>query len=165
MVSFSQLSAGTIERRSSGYLGVYEMEKLLGVPKVGQGTGEQLANVAHLSVLEWKIADQIIGISFDTTAANTGRLNGACTLLELKMQKQLLWLACRHHVLEVVCGDVFKSIFGATSAPSVPLFRRFQEYWRKIDQAAYEPCTDHRLSNGLESLQNDAIEFFTHVLQ
>jgi len=53
--------------------------------------------------------DQIVGISFDTTAANTGRLNGPCTLLELKMQKKLLWLACRHHVLEVVCGDVFFS--------------------------------------------------------
>jgi hypothetical protein len=143
----------------------HEMEKLLGVPKVGQGTGEQLANVAHMSVLEWETVDQIVGISFDTTAANTGRLNGACTLLELKMQKKLLWLACRHHILEVVCGDVFKAVFGATSAPSVPLFRRFQEYWPKINPAAYEPCADHRLSNALESLRDDAIDFFTQVLQ
>ena len=141
-----------------------EMEKLLGVPKVGQGTGKQLANVAHMSVLEWKIVDQVVGISFDTTAANTGRLNGACTLLELKMQKKLLWLACRHHVLEVVCGDVFKSVFGAMSAPSVPLFRRFQEQWPMIDQTTYEPCTDHRLSKELESDRNDAIDFFTNML-
>jgi len=142
-----------------------ESEKLLGVPKIGQGTGEQLANMAYMSLLEWKIMDQIVGISFDTTAANTGRLNGACTLLELKMQKKLLWLACRHHVLEVVCGDVFKALFGATSAPFIPLFRRFQEYWPKIDQAAYEPYMDHRLSNELQSLRNDAIDFYTHVLQ
>jgi len=142
----------------------HEVEKLLGVPKVGQGTGEQLANVAHTAVLDWKIEGQIVGISFDTTAANTGRLNGACTLLEYKMQKQLLWLACRHHVLEVLCGDVFKAVFGSTSGPTVPIFRRFQEYWPMVDQAAYEPCTDVRLSGDLESAKNDAISFFSDVL-
>ena len=80
-----------------------EIEKLLRVPKIGQGTDEKLANMAYMSLLAWKIMDQIVSISFDTTTANTGRLNGACTLLEFKMQKKLLWLACRHHILEVVC--------------------------------------------------------------
>lgn len=58
------------------------------------------------TLLDWKVSDQVVGISFDTTSANTGRLNGACVLIEQKLGKDLLWLACRHHVLEVVCGDV-----------------------------------------------------------
>ena len=41
-------------------------------------------------------------MSFDTTAGNTGHLNGACTLLEKQMGRDLLWLACRHHVMELI---------------------------------------------------------------
>ena len=94
----------------------------------------------------WKLGDQIAGISFDTTASNTGRLNGACVLLERKLLKDLLWLACRHHVFELVCGDVFEKFSGPTSGPNVALFRRFQEFWPQIDQDDFKPCTDGRLN-------------------
>ena len=38
---------------------------------------------------------------------------------------------------------------GQSSGPNVELFRRFQEYWPKIEQAAYKPCTDSRLDGDL----------------
>lgn len=117
------------------------------------------------TLLDWKVSDQVVGISFDTTSANTGRLNGACVLIEQKLGKDLLWLACRHHVLEVVCGDVFKKLFGPTSGPNVSLFRRFQEFWPKLDLAAYVPCSDQRLLGDLSSLKNEAIDFAINILQ
>jgi len=63
-----------------------------------------------------------------------------------------------------LCCDVFKALFGFTSGPTVPIFRRFQEYWPMVDQAAYDPCTDVPFSGDLESAKNDAISFFSDVL-
>jgi hypothetical protein len=142
----------------------YKMEKLLGIPKVSQGTGEEISKVALRTILDWNIQEQVIAMSFDTTAANTGRLNGSCTLLEQKLDKMLLWLACRHHVLEVLCGDVFKSLFGTASGPNVSLFKRFQECWPNIDQSAYKPCTEIRVRDDLEILNNDVINFLVELL-
>ena len=42
-------------------------------------------------------------------------------------------MACRHHVLELVIGAAFKELFGATSGPEVPLFKKFQEIWPTLD--------------------------------
>jgi len=61
-------------------------------------------------------------MSLDTTAANTGHLNDACVLLEQKNGRKLLWLACRHHIPEVLCGDVFRNVFRPMSGPNVTLF-------------------------------------------
>ena len=85
------------------------MEKLLEIFKVAQGTGEEISHVALRTILDWNIQKQVNAMAFSTTAANTGCMNGSCTLLEQKLHKQLLWLACRHHVLEVLCGDIFKT--------------------------------------------------------
>ena len=143
----------------------HKIEKLIAIPKVSHGTGEAVAKAASESVLEWNLGDQIVAMSFDTTAANTGHKNGACTLIEQKLGKNLLWLPCRHHVHEVLCGDVFKKTFGPTSGPSVELFRRFQEYWPNIDQAAYQPCNDSRLcGDHLSALKSESVTFCINVL-
>lgn len=56
---------------------------------------------------EWNLADRIIRAAcFDTTASNTGRRSGACHLLEQLLQKSLLYLPCRHHILELVSDNV-----------------------------------------------------------
>jgi len=142
----------------------YETEKLLAIPKVAQGTGEQVARAAAESLHEWSLCDKVVAMSFDTTAANTGQVNGACTLLQQKIEKDLLWLACRHHVHEVICGDVYKKLFGSSSGPNVELFRRFKEFWPRIDQAAYEPCCDSRLVGDLLPLKSEAVDFCRNFL-
>lgn len=140
-------------------------EKLLAIPKVVQGTGEQIAKAAADTITDWELTNSIAGMSFDTTAANTGHLNGACVLLEQKLGKELLWLACRHHVLEVLCSDIFKKVFGPTSGPNVILFRRFQEFWPNIDQVAYKPCADTRLmTESLAVLKQEILKFCQDIL-
>src|SRR6218665_3127117 len=68
--------------------------KLLGVPKLANGTGEAEATAVFNLVQEWNLADRIKFMSFDTTATNTGPMlelvyAGACVLLEKKMGKDL----------------------------------------------------------------------------
>ena len=41
-------------------------------------------------------------------ASNTGHRSGACSLIELKLNKDLLCLACHHHVMELVIGAAFE---------------------------------------------------------
>lgn len=107
---------------------------------------------------------QVTGVSFDTTASNTGLSNGSSVLLEQKLQKELLRFACRHHVLELICGAAYKAVFGPTSGPNVALFRRFQEFWPAIDQTAYASCTDTRLDDSLKSVKDNAIQFAREAL-
>ena len=73
-------------------------EKLLGVPKISKGTREAMAEATAASLAEWEIKEQVIGMCFDTTSSNTGVHAGACTLIEKLLQKELLYLACYHHI-------------------------------------------------------------------
>ena len=72
--------------------------KLLGVPKLTSGSGRAAADVVFELLQSWQSEKLIIGMCFDTTACNTGRMNGACSLLESAIGRNLLWMACRHHV-------------------------------------------------------------------
>ena len=78
------------------------MEQLLSVPKLVNGTGEEISNAVVTMIQEWRVESQVKAMCFDTTASNTGRRIGACGVIETKLDKNLLHLACRHHVYEIV---------------------------------------------------------------
>jgi hypothetical protein len=83
------------------------IEQLLGVPGLTSCTGSEVSSAVYDILLEWSLEDKIQAMVVDTTASNTGRLNGACILLEQKLERQLLLLACRHHMYEIVLAGVF----------------------------------------------------------
>ena len=144
----------------------FGIEKLLGVPKVQRGTGKLVSEAAANILQDWHLTEQVCAMSFDTTAANTGHINGACVILEDKLNKKLLYLACRHHILEVVCAEVFKKTFGTSaSGPDVLLFKRFKTFWPKIKKAEFCICDDVRLEQNLKPLKEEAITFCSNILQ
>ena len=68
-----------------------------------------------------------------TTASNTGRLNGACVLLEQRLERELLLFACRH-ISELVLKSVFEAkIQQVTNSPDIPLLKKFRDNWSNID--------------------------------
>ena len=69
----------------------------------------------------------------DTTSSNTGVHRGAYALLQQLLDRQLLWLAYRHHILELVIGAAFRSIFGDTKSPEVTLFKTLKTSWNSLD--------------------------------
>ena len=85
-------------------------------------------------------------MGFDTTSSNTGIRKGACTILQEVLQRQLLWMACRHHVLELVIGAAFGELFGATSGPEVPIFKKLQDIWPRFNRS--NTARHPRLSQG-----------------
>ena len=76
--------------------------KLLSVPKPPVETGEAMAKAVVNCFENWNIKDDIQAVSFDTTSSYTGINPGACTLNELKIGRNLLHLACLHHIMEIV---------------------------------------------------------------
>lgn len=69
---------------------------------------------------------------FDTTVSNTGRTNGACTLLEAVIGRKLLWLACRHHMFEVLLSEAFGVCLGPSTGPEILFFKRFRVSWSEL---------------------------------
>jgi hypothetical protein len=94
---------------------------------------------------------------FDTTASNTGRKIGACKLLEQKMDCELLHLACRHHIHEIVLEKVFAVCLGPSTGPEILLFKRFQKKWASIKTGADDYVT-LASSNDLVSFCNEQLQ-------
>ena len=142
------------------------ISKLLTVAKLPSGTGEAQANAVYQTIEEWGITSSVQGMCFDTTSSNTGRLSGACVLLEQKMGRTLLSLACRHHIMELMIGAVSQACYGVKSSPEVPLFKRFQSRWQYIDHDKYETgVANDVVLQLIRDIKDDIIEFANLYLE
>jgi hypothetical protein len=109
------------------------------------------------------------GMSFDTTASNTGSALGACTILQQKLGRPLLHFACRHHILELVVEAAFKPFLGPSKGPEIAIFKRFQSNWNSIDQSKFKPMMpdemDSVVSGVFLSRKEDVVSFCIQKLE
>ena len=108
------------------------LPNFLGVPKLERSTGKEMSNAVMTHRVAWESDKTVIGICYDTTGATTGRKSGAATLLENALGRNLLWLSCRHHMMEILLADAFNICFGPSNGPEIKLFKRFKEDWQKL---------------------------------
>lgn len=141
--------------------------QLLGVAKIASGTGEAQADAVYCLLKDWKALKNIIGMCFDTTNPNAGRLNGACSLLEGKLGRSLLRLACRHHIYEIFLRAAYEAKFPGTTAPTVPLFTRFRNIWENIDKKNFQTgMSDAKVKIVLnDEIRAEIIGFCKHELK
>ena len=78
------------------------ISQLLTVAKLSAGTGISQAKAVVNALKDWQIELQVQAIACDTTSSNTGRLNGTCINIEQSLNKQLLFFASRHSMLELI---------------------------------------------------------------
>jgi len=116
------------------------IDQLLSVPKVAAGTGDNMATSVCEALQEWGLTDNVKSLCFDTTSSNTGVRKGACTLIEQKLGRSLLCLACRHHIMEILLECMFSNCLGPSSGPEIKLFQRFKTEWKNINQEEFEEC-------------------------
>ena len=90
--------------------------KLLSVPKLYDGTAATISQTVTETMDEWGLRSRIKGLCFDTTASNTGTKSGVCIRLETEIGHELLNLACRHHISEIMLEKVF-SIHDVSKSP------------------------------------------------
>lgn len=140
--------------------------KLLAVPQLASGTGDAQATAVYAALDDWNLINQVNFMGFDTTASNTGIKTGACVLLEQKMEKQLVALACRHHIHELVAAKVFETLIeSSTSGPQIKLFQRFASAWSAINCGAFESGTsDKDLASHLNPIRGSMLTFLKNQL-
>lgn len=105
-------------------------EQLLGVPQIPSGTVLEMSSAIFDTLEKWSLLDKVQGFVFDTTSSNTGRLNGACALLEQRLERNVLHLACRHHIFELILqAAIVESKLQISSGPDIAVFKRFKNAW------------------------------------
>ena len=123
------------------------------LPKLPNGTSEAEASAVFSLIQDWKLANRDKVMYFDTTASNTGLKSGSCTLLQQKFGKNLLSLACRHHINELIAAKVFLVLMKSSNGPNAKLFQRFMDNWNNIDRETYESgMEDESISRELSPL-------------
>lgn len=145
-----------------------EKEQLLGVPVTANSSGEEQAIAVYECLHEWGLLNTVKAMCFDTTASNTGRLKGACVILEQMLERELLYLACRHHILEILLRGAFDTKMESTTGPHPDIFKRFRTAWPKIDKGKYDTgISDNLIQKQLtpEVIANVTAEFETKLTE
>ncbi len=107
--------------------------QFLGAPVLPDSTGISMRNALVQMLDIWDIHnDQIIALSWDTTASNTGHKTGSSTLFEQHLQRSVMWLACRHHIGELHVKHADIKVRGAWNGPSDKLFENFREEFANL---------------------------------
>ena len=141
-------------------------EKLLVVPKLTSGIGASHAETAVKCLDDWHLRDQVVALSFDTTASNTGHRSGACTLIEEKLEKDVLHFPCRHHIMELTIGSSFEKVTATSTGPEIQIFKQFQQKWLDIDHDRFAPAnTDTSVEVQIASCRNDLVNFICYHLE
>ena len=110
-----------------------EENQLLCVTKTEDSTGKVEADAEKEAINNWGLSEGIIACCFDTTSSNSGINSGSCVLLQQLLNRQLLWLACRHHIPELILKAAFQSLFGKTTSPVETLFSTLKSSWKSLD--------------------------------
>ncbi|XP_048504680.1 uncharacterized protein LOC125499694 [Athalia rosae] len=155
-------SSGKNKERLPVVLSCRQIEKILAIPVLDDGTGQSQADAMFDVINDWGIPDFIKALCCDTTAANLGSNKGAAVSLERLLEKKLLYLPCRHHIFELILRDVFELKIPTTSGPDVPLFKRFRENWVEIDTSQYstgveDSYVQDKIQNHIDNI-NDFIQ-------
>lgn len=103
----------------------------------------------------------------DTTASNTGRINGTCVLLAQFIDRDLLYLPYRHHIFELLLKSVFDlKLKLPTTGPDVPIFKRFQQQWPTLNtQNYFIGLNDTVVKSLVENKKDLIIEFCNKELK
>jgi len=82
------------------------------------------------------------------------------------MGKDLLWFACRHHILEIVLEAVVLHALGPSKGPDILIFKRFQSQWQFIDRSSYQTAaSDADISRSVSGVASDVVAFANAQLE
>lgn len=148
------------EHRLAVLVSSSQNEQLLGVPQVDTESGIDIAEAIYDLMLDWKIDKDIMVVCSDTTNCNTGKYGGAIVRLEQMLSRELLYVACRHHMYELTLRAAFEAKFGKTTGVDVPIFSKFKKEWKTFDQKKFEPgIKSKRVVTILKNSINELTQF------
>jgi hypothetical protein len=79
------------------------------------------------------VDQNIVAVAFDTTASNSGRHRGATVRLQQDLARPVFFLACRHHVSELIVKACWYCLFEEDLCPDCKFFAMIREDWDSFD--------------------------------
>ena len=70
----------------------------------------------------------------------------------MEKYRPMLWLARRHHIMEIILSAVVYQSLALSCGPDIQLLKRFKNNWDKIDQSDYKTITNDTMSNIVENV-------------
>lgn len=149
----------------SGYEGV----KLLGVPQIASKTtdpiGDIISNATKQLLVKWNCTDVVACMVFDTTSANTGHISAACISLQKKLNRALLWTACRHHVGEIVLTHTWEALkIEVAKSPEISMFVRLRKNYEKLSYNNLGNLNKLVIDDSMISVRDEVVECVNNVL-
>jgi hypothetical protein len=59
-------------------------------------------------------------------------VSGTVKRLEEHFGSKMGWLGCSHHWLELIIGELLKSLFGDTTSPEDSFCKKFKNWWNDV---------------------------------
>lgn len=141
---FNKINAKHVGKDSRMVAVYHTLEKdfTLGLPILASGHARSYANELIRLCENNNLTSRVIGLVFDTTIVNTGQPGGVCALYEKDTARQVLNIACRHHIYELLLSTAMTAAIGASSSPTLDMFDSLKNEWQSIKchGFAYEPC-------------------------
>ncbi|KAK3915674.1 tRNA uridine 5-carboxymethylaminomethyl modification enzyme 2, partial [Frankliniella fusca] len=118
------------------------VSQLLASRIIPGGSGKDIATEVLDQIESFKITEKVKCVCSDTTSTNTGCNNGAVKIIEDRLGRRLIYLACRHHALEIIPKTLFENLIEKSSSPDIgKICKNFATEWEKLDQKNYTPAT------------------------
>ena len=124
-------------------------------------TGEAQAEAVLEQIKAWSVDKNIVSLVYDTTASNSGVHRGATVRLQKALGRPVFFLACRHHMTELVVKACWYCLFEADLSPDCKFFADIKEEWDSLnisDQTEFIT-----LSKDLQGRQ-EALAFYKELL-
>ena len=134
----------------------------MGVPAVPKGSREKASDLISNATVEllqqWDCINNVSGMVFDTTSANTGCRTAACIALQQDVNRFLLWFTCRHHIGKVVLTHVWDTLLVEVSkSPQVTPFQRFKAAFRSLESAQVDNLDLPNIPDDLKKKKEEII--------
>ena len=145
----------------------YMEGKILSVTKVVDedgsptSTGEAQASAVLVQIKDWGVDMDIVAFVFDTTSSNSGAYRGATVRLQLALARPIFFLACRHHVSELIVKACWYCIFEADLSPDCKFFAGIKDEWGSFDTSSEAEILTLQLD---ESEKKDSVDFYRELL-
>lgn len=121
-----------------------EKDIALGLPILDSGHARVYANEIFTLCENSNLTNRVIGLVCDTTNVNLGASGGVCALFEKDVKRNVLNIACRHHIYELLLSSALKAALGTFDAPTLTIFHALKEMWSDIKERGfqYSPCDE-----------------------
>lgn len=113
------------------------VHNILGMVPMPDKTAESQAQAIKQTCEEFSVeSGQIVALTCDNEMTNVGNNGGTCVLMERVLNRSLLRLMCRHHIMEIVIKDVYHHLF-ASGTPNNLFYGILKEIWPQLRGADF----------------------------